>query len=27
VIRYIDVHPDFVTRTEPEQILEAVKSL
>lgn len=27
VIRYIDVHPDFTTRTEPAQILEAVKSL
>ncbi len=27
VIRYIDVHPDFVTRTEPADILEAVKSL
>lgn len=27
VIRYIDVHPDFVTRTEPVDILEAVKSL
>jgi peroxiredoxin len=27
VIRYIDVHPDFVTRTEPADVLEAVKSL
>ncbi|WP_410593511.1 peroxiredoxin-like family protein [Amycolatopsis sp. lyj-23] len=27
VIRYVDVHPDFVTRTEPGDILEAVKSL
>jgi peroxiredoxin len=27
VIRYIDVHPDFTTRTEPSDILEAVKSL
>ncbi|MEV6830847.1 peroxiredoxin-like family protein [Amycolatopsis sp. NPDC051102] len=27
VIRFVDVHPDFVTRTEPAQILEAVKSL
>ncbi|MDQ7804718.1 peroxiredoxin-like family protein [Amycolatopsis sp. A133] len=27
VIRYLDVHPDFVTRTEPAEILEAVKSL
>ncbi|MEV7093658.1 peroxiredoxin-like family protein [Amycolatopsis sp. NPDC051045] len=27
VIRFADVHPDFVTRTEPAQILEAVKSL
>jgi len=27
VIRFIDVHPDFVTRTEPADILEAVKSL
>ncbi|GLY35892.1 peroxiredoxin [Amycolatopsis sp. NBRC 101858] len=27
VIRYLDVHPDFVTRTEPADILEAVKSL
>ncbi len=27
VIRYVDVHPDFVTRTEPAAILEAVKSL
>ncbi|WP_410666673.1 peroxiredoxin-like family protein [Amycolatopsis sp. cmx-4-68] len=27
VIRYLDVHPDFVTRTEPSDILEAVKSL
>jgi peroxiredoxin len=27
VIRFADVHPDFVTRTEPAAILEAVKSL
>lgn len=27
VLRFVDVHPDFVTRTEPAQILEAVKSL
>lgn len=27
VIRFIDVHPDFVTRTEPAAILEVVKSL
>jgi len=27
VVRFVDVHPDFVTRTEPAQILEAVKSL
>ncbi|KDN16315.1 peroxiredoxin-like family protein [Amycolatopsis rifamycinica] len=27
VIRFIDVHPDFATRTEPERILEAVRSL
>ncbi|MEA5359346.1 peroxiredoxin-like family protein [Amycolatopsis sp., V23-08] len=27
VLRYVDVHPDFVTRTEPAAILEAVKSL
>ncbi|WP_410563638.1 peroxiredoxin-like family protein [Amycolatopsis sp. cmx-4-61] len=27
VIRFVDVHPDFVTRTEPAAILEAVKSL
>jgi peroxiredoxin len=27
VIRFVDVHPDFVTRTEPALILEAVKSL
>jgi peroxiredoxin len=27
VLRYVDVHPDFVTRTEPAEILEAVKSL
>lgn len=26
-IRYVDVHPDYTTRTEPAQILEAVKSL
>ncbi|MFG1640747.1 peroxiredoxin-like family protein [Amycolatopsis sp. NPDC049252] len=26
-IRYVDVHPDYTTRTEPSQILEAVKSL
>lgn len=27
VIRFADVHPDFVTRTEPAVILEAVNSL
>jgi peroxiredoxin len=27
VIRFADVHPDFVTRTEPALILEAVKAL
>ena len=27
VVRFVDVHPDFVTRTEPALILEAVKSL
>jgi peroxiredoxin len=27
VLRFVDVHPDFTTRTEPAQILEAVKSL
>jgi len=27
VIRFIDVHPDYTTRTEPAQILETVKSL
>jgi peroxiredoxin len=27
VIRFIDVHPDFVTRTEPAEVLEAVMSL
>ncbi|WP_410630422.1 peroxiredoxin-like family protein [Amycolatopsis sp. cmx-4-83] len=27
VLRFVDVHPDFVTRTEPADILEAVKSL
>jgi peroxiredoxin len=27
VLRFVDVHPDFVTRTEPSDILEAVKSL
>ncbi|MGK3200477.1 peroxiredoxin-like family protein [Amycolatopsis sp. MEPSY49] len=27
VLRFVDVHPDFVTRTEPAEILEAVKSL
>jgi peroxiredoxin len=27
VLRYVDVHPDFVTRTEPAEILAAVKSL
>jgi peroxiredoxin len=27
VIRFVDVHPDYTTRTEPAQILEAVKSL
>ncbi|WP_410637276.1 peroxiredoxin-like family protein [Amycolatopsis sp. lyj-346] len=27
VLRYVDVHPDFVTRTEPAEILEVVKSL
>jgi peroxiredoxin len=26
-LRFVDVHPDFVTRTEPADILEAVKSL
>jgi peroxiredoxin len=26
-IRYIDVHPNYTTRTEPAEILEAVKSL
>jgi peroxiredoxin len=26
-IRYVDVHPDYTTRTEPARILEAVKSL
>jgi peroxiredoxin len=27
VLRFVDVHPDFVTRTEPADILEALKSL
>jgi peroxiredoxin len=27
VLRFVDVHPDFTTRTEPAAILEAVKSL
>jgi peroxiredoxin len=27
VIRFADVHPDYTTRTEPAQLLEAVKSL
>lgn len=27
VLRFVDVHPDFVTRTEPADVLEAVKSL
>jgi peroxiredoxin len=27
VIRFVDVHPDYTTRTEPAQILETVKSL
>jgi peroxiredoxin len=27
VIRFADVHPDYTTRTEPAQILEALKSL
>ncbi|MGW4060377.1 peroxiredoxin-like family protein [Amycolatopsis sp. NPDC004747] len=27
VLRFVDVHPDFVTRTEPGDILEAVKSI
>jgi peroxiredoxin len=27
VIRFVDVHPDYTTRTEPAQILEAVESL
>jgi peroxiredoxin len=27
VLRFVDVHPDFVTRTEPGEILEAVKLL
>jgi peroxiredoxin len=27
VLRFVDVHPDFVTRTEPAEILEALKSL
>lgn len=27
VIRYADVHPDYTTRTEPSQILDALKSL
>ena len=27
VIRFVDVHPDYTTRTEPAQILEVVKSL
>ncbi|RSM39671.1 AhpC/TSA family protein [Amycolatopsis balhimycina DSM 5908] len=27
VIRFVDVHPDYTTRTEPAQLLEAVKSL
>jgi peroxiredoxin len=27
VLRFVDVHPDFVTRTEPTEILEALKSL
>jgi peroxiredoxin len=26
-IRWIDVHPDYTTRTEPEQILDAVRTL
>jgi peroxiredoxin len=26
VLRFVDVHPDFVTRTEPAKILEALKS-
>ena len=24
VIRWIDVHPDYTTRTEPDQILQAI---
>jgi peroxiredoxin len=27
VIRWIDVHPDYTTRTEPAQILDAVRTL
>ena len=27
VVRFADVHPDYTTRTEPAQILEAVRSL
>ncbi|MET8994569.1 peroxiredoxin-like family protein [Amycolatopsis sp. NPDC004169] len=27
VLRFVDVHPDFVTRTEPSAILEALKSI
>ncbi|MEU5259895.1 peroxiredoxin-like family protein [Amycolatopsis sp. NPDC021455] len=27
VIRFVDVHPDYTTRTEPAEILDAVKSL
>jgi peroxiredoxin len=27
IIRWIDVHPDYTTRTEPERILDAVRTL
>ena len=27
VVRWIDVHPDYTTRSEPDQILGAVHSL
>ena len=27
VIRWIDVHPNYTTRTEPDQILEQVAGL
>jgi hypothetical protein len=26
-VRWIDVHPDYSTRSEPEQILEAIDQL